>query len=290
MKHLTIQYICGPGVLLIFLAPLSAQEKTKVEPTRVPNHGIQPQVQTDAQGDVHLLYFQGEHGNGDLYYVRTRNQDGKFSAPIKVNDIPLSAIATGNMRGGYLALGKKGRVHVVWNGSFKAKLSDPPNTTGMFYTRLNDAGDTFEPQRNIIQEAFGLDGGGGLAADATGNVFVTWHAPPPGMKGEANRTVWIARSIDDGKTFARETRASFRSDRLVRLLRHAYVPGQQGQSADVVPVGRRNREPRRPFAEREVRRHKVSKRQTAQASIGQLPDEHVFLCRDRRGRAGRLGQ
>jgi hypothetical protein len=56
----------------------------------------------------------------------------------------------------------------------------------------------------VIQKAFGLDGGGALAADALGDVYVVWHAPEPGKEGEGNRRVWMARSIDDGKTFAPE--------------------------------------------------------------------------------------
>jgi hypothetical protein len=191
-----------------FLTTSSAQEKTGVELMRVPQRGIQPQVQTDAKGDVHLLYFLGEPGGGDLFYVRTRNQDGKFSVPIKVNDLAGSAVALGNIRGGQLVLGKNCRAHVAWNGSFKAKLKEPANTSAMFYARLNDAGDAFESQRNVIQEAFGLDGGGSVAADAVGNVYVTWHAPTPGLKGESNRCVWVAKSTDEGKTFSKEAKAN----------------------------------------------------------------------------------
>jgi hypothetical protein len=74
----------------------------------------------------------------------------------------------------------------------------------MLYTRLNDAGTAFEPERNLIHAAYGLDGGGSLAADARGNVYVFWHAPVPGTKGEQNRRVWVARSSDAGKTFEPE--------------------------------------------------------------------------------------
>lgn len=77
----------------------------------------------------------------------------------------------------------------------------------MLYARLNDAGSAFEPQRNVIQSAYGLDGGGAVAADALGDVYVLWHAPEPGKEGEGNRRVWMARSRDDGKTFEREKTA-----------------------------------------------------------------------------------
>src|SRR5262249_52593787 len=67
-----------------------------------------------------------------------------------------------------------------------------------------DAGSAFEPQRNVIQAAVGLDGGGSVAADDSGNVYVAWHAPQPGIAGEENRCVWIASSKDEGKSFSAE--------------------------------------------------------------------------------------
>jgi len=79
----------------------------------------------------------------------------------------------------------------------------------MLYTRLNDHGTAFEPARDVITSARGLDGGGSVAADNQGNVYVFWHAPKPGnTNGEAGRAVFVARSADDGKTFAPETLAS----------------------------------------------------------------------------------
>ncbi|MDE3197139.1 MAG: hypothetical protein KGN84_12385, partial [Acidobacteriota bacterium] len=79
--------------------------------------------------------------------------------------------------------------------------------TPMYYARLNDEGTAFEHERNVIDKAYGLDGGGTLAADENGNVYVFWHAPIPGMQGEQNRRVWVAKSSDDGKTFEPERMA-----------------------------------------------------------------------------------
>jgi hypothetical protein len=176
----------------------------EVSLVRVPNAGIQPQVAVDETGVVHMIYFKGDPGQGDLYYVRSRDGGATFSAPLMVNSVRGSAVAIGNIRGGHLAIGKNGRVNVAWNGVHRDDPAGPRGHEPMLYTRLNDAGTAFEPQRNVIRSAYGLDGGGALAADSAGNVYVFWHAPEPGKEGEGNRRVWVARSRDDGKTFEPE--------------------------------------------------------------------------------------
>ncbi|MGH9583399.1 MAG: sialidase family protein [Bryobacteraceae bacterium] len=169
---------------------------------RVPDGGIQPEVAVDRAGTVHLIYFKGNPAAGDLFYSRSR--DGvTFSAPIRVNSVAGTAIAVGNIRGGRIAIGKSGRVYVVWNGSRVAAAANGGRTP-MLYTRLNAKGTAFEPERNLVHFAYGIDGGGAVAADAAGRVYVFWHAPIPGKKGEAFRRVWVTRSEDNGKTFTPE--------------------------------------------------------------------------------------
>jgi hypothetical protein len=171
---------------------------------RVPDAGIQPQVAVGSAGVVHLVYFNGDPAHGDLYYVRSRDGGITFSAPLRVNSTPGSAIATGNIRGAHLAIGKNARVHVAWNGSHALTPGAAYGKEPMLYTRLNDTGTAFEPQRDLIHIGRGIDGGGAVAADNAGNVYVLWHAPSPGTEGEGNRRVWIARSTDEGATFEHE--------------------------------------------------------------------------------------
>jgi len=93
-------------------------------------------------------------------------------------------------------------------GSQKSAPKAPGDGNPMLYARLNDEGTAFEAQRNVIQSAPGLDGGGSVCADGAGNVYVFWHAPEPGKKGEGNRGVWVTVSTDEGKTFAAEKAAT----------------------------------------------------------------------------------
>jgi len=195
VSTLALATICGGA------APITPATVSLV---RVPAGGIQPEVEV-RDGVLHVLYFSGEAEHGDLNYVRSLDYGRTFSAPMRVNSTPGSAIAVGAIRGAQLAIGRNGRAHVAWNGSNLAQPRGPGDQAPMLYARLNDAGAAFEPERNLISSAWGLNGGGTLAADAQGDVYVFWHAPLVGKAAnEENRRVWMAKSSDDGKTFARE--------------------------------------------------------------------------------------
>ena len=178
---------------------------------RVPNGGIQPQAVMDQGGTLHLLYYSGDPASGDLYYVKSSDWGRTWSPPLRVNSGDGSAIAAGTIRGGQMAIGENGRVHVAWNGSSKAAPKGPLNPESgqpgapMLYSRLNESRTAFEPERNLMTRTFGLDGGGTIAADSAGYVYVAWHGKAPGAaQGEAGRQVWIAKSTDNGKTFSAE--------------------------------------------------------------------------------------
>ena len=57
-------------------------------------------------GIVHLIYYKGDAGHGDLFYIRSRDEGATFSAPIRVNSQEGSAIAAGTIRGGQIAVGR----------------------------------------------------------------------------------------------------------------------------------------------------------------------------------------
>lgn len=192
-------------MVLLQGAPGFGGDDSAVTTIRVPDWGLQPQAAVDARGRLHLIYFKGEPLHGDVFYVHSDDGARTFSRPVRVNSQPGSVIAIGTVRGPHLALGRNGRVHVAWMGSGKAEPKVSGRQPPMLYTRLADAGDAFEPQRNLIHEHAGLDGGGSIAADQSGNVFVAWHAPKTLGGEEADRRVWLVRSEDDGRTFGGET-------------------------------------------------------------------------------------
>jgi hypothetical protein len=193
-------------IALMLLTPAGAIAATpRVQAMRVPDGGLSPQVQVDSRGRVHLIYFKGDPRRGDIVYVRSDDGGKTFTPPMRVNSQPKSAIVIGTIRGPHLAIGKNDRPHIAWMGSDTAEPK-AGKSVPMLYARLNDAGDAFEPQRNVIQSHPGLDGGGSIAADRAGNVYVAWHAPiQANDHDEADRQVWLARSSDDGVAFEAES-------------------------------------------------------------------------------------
>jgi hypothetical protein len=186
-----------------------ASDSTAVKLLTTPGGGLQPQSAVDRSGVIHLVYLYGDPSAADVAYVRKAPGDKDFSTPVRVNDRPGSAIALGTVRGVHLALGRANRVHVAWNGSSTAEPKGTGKSSPMLYTRLKEDGTGFEPQRNLMLTGSGLDGGGTVAADSAGNVYVTWHAQGQAdghaLEGEAHRRVWMARSADDGQNFSPET-------------------------------------------------------------------------------------
>ena len=212
MKLQRTEFLRLLGIALIaatfaFSNNMPAPQSPEVKPVRTPDGGIQPQTMVDSRGVLHMIYFKGDAAAGDIEYVRRAPGAEAFSQPIRVNSQPASALAVGTVRGPQMALGRNGRVYVAWFGPSKARPRGPNGSPPLLFARLNNSGTAFEPQRNLVQYATGLDGGFSVAADRQGGVYVVWHAMGK-ISGEAHRRVYLARSTDDGKTFAREVAVS----------------------------------------------------------------------------------
>ncbi|MEP6663180.1 MAG: sialidase family protein [Verrucomicrobiota bacterium] len=189
-------------VCLVSLFALVGNAAVTLE--KLPAGVMQPQIATASDGTLHLIYLSGDPKATDVFYQRRGTKEKEWSAPARVNSEKGSAMAIGTIRGAQLALGPNNRVHVCWNGSSTATPKPKQGGAPMLYARLSDDGKTFEAQRNLLNVTHDLDGGGSIAADGKGNVFVVWHAAPAGLEGETNRAVFLASSSDDGRTFAQE--------------------------------------------------------------------------------------
>lgn len=195
-------------------APAIRANGAKVRVAALPEGGVQPDIAVGADGRVHVSYLTGEKTAADVFYT-SGGSPFELGKGVRVNSDPGSAITGGTIRGAQLALGAGDRPHIAWNGAGDAQPAPPPPPgvdpaavqyqCPMLCSRLDDAGKAFEPQRNLMTRSYTLDGGGSIAADARGDVYVGWHAHiGKGPKGEQGRRVWLARSTDGGKTFSAE--------------------------------------------------------------------------------------
>ncbi|HUF46349.1 MAG TPA: hypothetical protein VMM93_00975, partial [Vicinamibacterales bacterium] len=184
-------------------ADSASRDRVVVE--RLPPGGIGPQAAAGPDGTVHVVYFAGDAMAGDVFYLR-RQAEGAYTTPVRVNSQPGSAIVAGTIRGPQLAVGPGGAVHVVWNGSNRARPR-PRAFMPVLYARSNEAGDRFGEQRNLAVTANGADGGSTVAAAPDGRVYVAWHTGDEGVS-DARRGVYLVRSTDEGRTFGDEARVS----------------------------------------------------------------------------------
>ena len=132
-------------------------EPTDVTLLRVPAGGIQPRV-VQGDGVLHLLYYAGENTSGNLFYTTSRDNAATFGEPVRVNSQAGSALSGGTIRGGEIALGADGRIHVAWNGSGVAQpkgplnpeqpADSPYNGTPLLYSHSDGQGG-FTEQRNL---------------------------------------------------------------------------------------------------------------------------------------------
>lgn len=190
-------------LLLLFAIIVSCLRAGEIQRITTPGNGIQPRALVAADGTLHLIWYQGSEIGGDVWHA-TRIEGSTFSTPVRVNSEPGTAIAMGTIRGAQAALGKDGQIHLVWNGAGKRKGEQSP----LYYARSTDGGKSFEAQ-HPMSGTWIMDGGGAVAADSAGRVFVFYHGAPGGNKsphamGEEARKVLVRVSNDNGKTFDAE--------------------------------------------------------------------------------------
>jgi hypothetical protein len=157
----------GSVVALIGLAavPALAAVTGDVTTVEVPHGGKAVVAETDAQGNIHLLYDSPDGPR----YVRSTDDGKTFGKPVAVVDD--ASQKPGLEFGAWdMAVSPDGHVHVaIGTNAWKLKL--PLEEWGFLYARLDPGATAFAPLRNINRKP---SEGYSLAADGHGNVTACW--------------------------------------------------------------------------------------------------------------------
>ena len=169
------------GFFVATLFSGSAAERVRV--VRTPNNGAVPDAEIDQNGTVHVAFVAGQ----DAFYVTSVDSGKTFNAPVRINSEASSVHPPNMFRGPDIALGKGGRVHVIWYGNgYQRKL--PPDQWGVFYSYLEPKQEAFTPSRNLNHKP---SDNFSVAANANGDVAVIWMA----------KNLFVNMSRDNGETF-----------------------------------------------------------------------------------------
>jgi hypothetical protein len=179
--------ILFPLFLLISFVNVSAAGS--VMTLRVPDGGLVPEVILDPKGVIHMTY--GLSGNG--FYMRSTDNGKGFTKPVQINH-RAGTVKAGGERGIKLARGKDGVLHISWLG--------PKKEDGIWYTRSENNGQSFEAERNL-HKGNSLADGVSTAADKDGNVIVFWLDSRKGKDPNSpySFAIYMSQSKDNGKTF-----------------------------------------------------------------------------------------
>lgn len=201
------------ALLAALAAPLPL-DSGDVEVLRLPRGAKHPTAVVDGEGTVHVVYFKpGGKGKGDLFYVKRASDADSWSKPVQVNTRaeggPLASVA----------IGEKGRVHVVW-------MQMAPHE--FWYARSTDAGAKFLKEKGVLTKgADGIEAPPSVAADGQGNVAIIWHEGD--FKKEDKRVVWMRRSENGGKSFDRGKPVSPKDSGVCACCRQAMATGTDGK-------------------------------------------------------------
>jgi hypothetical protein len=156
----------------------------RVQIVRTPNNGAVPDAEVDRNGAVHVAFVAGQ----DAFYVKSSDNGKTFSPPLRINSEAGSVHPPNMFRGPDIALGKGGRVHVVWYGNgYQRKL--PPEEWGVFYSHLDAGQNAFSPTLNLNHKP---SDNYSITADENGDVAVVWMA----------KKLYVNTSRDNGDAFA----------------------------------------------------------------------------------------
>ncbi len=160
-----------------------------------------PYIVADARGRFYLAFVQRTGGQSNV--MLRRSTDGvNFSAPVRVNDREGDG-AVRNENPPKVAVAPNGDVYVCWASERERWKGD------IRFARSTDGGNTFSKALTLNSDAGGAPTGHAfqsLSVDQKGKIYVAWIDERAKRKEDRGGEIWLAVSMDRGKTFSPDRR------------------------------------------------------------------------------------
>jgi len=153
-----------------------------------------PEVAVDAAGTLYVVWVYGGPSDFGIYFVRSTDAGGTFTAP---KNISRTAESTGAFVP-ELAAGAVGEVIAVWLDEYEPY---PGQSEQIFFTRSTDSGDTFSAPVQVSfrwTPEWSASSGPAVSTDALAQLYAGWDQ---GRIGAAPDVLLVA-SYDGGQTFS----------------------------------------------------------------------------------------
>jgi BNR repeat-like domain len=142
-----------------------------------------PAIAIDSTGDLHLVWNDYIPGNGEIYYMRSRDGGNSWSANRRVT------WTSGGSTEPDMAIDSSDNLHLVW-------CDTTPGNQEIFYKRSTDEGATWLSTQRLtwtLSESAPAD----IAVGSSGSLHVVWYDFIPG-----NFEVFYKKSTDGGATWS----------------------------------------------------------------------------------------
>jgi len=212
-----------PGLLCVLVAVLTGCNQAAMESApraiQISESGVdaaEPATASAKDGTFYVAWVNHDAKQADVMIARFNRHGEKHSGPVRVNRE--SGVATA-WRGDQpsLAIATDGTVYVVWTARVEA---GDKHGTDIYLSASHDQGQSFASEVKInddkVPAAHGMHS---LAVANDGRIYVGWldernvHAPQPSTNGEghhmeSNSELFLAYSIDGGRTFSRNQKVA----------------------------------------------------------------------------------
>jgi len=137
-------------------APLTLNTRVTFD----PELSLQPWLDVDINGNVHIAWNDNRDGNWEIYYKKLNNIGASLTPDIRVtNDSGLS----GDTK---ISLDPSGNVHVAWH-------DDRHGDTEIYYRKLSNNGIFLTPEIRVTSASLPSDNPS-ISTDSNGNVHIAW--------------------------------------------------------------------------------------------------------------------